>query len=394
MKNFYFTLILSSLFAYSAQAQCNQPDLGALEGIVIERYYTSDENDATDSDGGNLPAGSVTWRIYADLKPEYRVLSVFGSPNNEMKIEIQNSYEFFNNEDRGDIVGNAIMANRLNDNTVALDSYITVGAASNMHWGVLKSLDPDGSFIGGSNNDGGSAGVANGLLYNTNPLDGVAVTLADGLLEGTVPEVTLVPGAADFEMFDNVNSPNSLVTQNAAYAVLGGTAGPTADNHVLLAQLTSNGVISGCINIQIGIPTELIGNGFNCKSEIRYFATLTPEDEALGNGNTVVWAAGTVSELCFMLDATSSVRDAARLPKFDLYPNPTNETFYINMFDNATEMRYEIVDTYGHVVKQKNIGATAEGMNIEIPVSDLPAGLYLVRVYSNGIASVKKLIKN
>ncbi len=394
MKNLYFTAFLTAFVSIAAYGQCNQPDLGAIEGIVIERYYTSDENDATDTDGGTLAAGSITWRIYADLKPEYRMLSIFGSPNNELRIEVQSPYQFFNNEDRGDITGSAIMANRLNDNTVALDSYIAVGAASNSHWGVLKELDADGSFIGGSNNDGGSEGIAAGLLSNTNPLDGVAVTVADGLLEGSVPEVTLVPGAGDFEMFDNTNSSNILLTQNSAYAVLGGTAGPTPDNHLLIAQLTSNGTITGCINLQIGIPQALIGNGFNCKSEIRYFASLTPEDLALGNGTSVVWAAASIAELCFVLDPTVNVRDVAKLPSFDLYPNPSSESFYIHLFDNTSDMRYEIVDSYGHVVKQKYIGVNSPGANIEISVNDLAAGIYLVRVYSNGVASVKKLVKN
>jgi len=56
----------------------------------------------------------------------------------------------------------------------ALDSWLTLGLATKKaaktYFGVLKSLDTDGSVIVGSNNDGGSAVIPGGLLSNSDPL--------------------------------------------------------------------------------------------------------------------------------------------------------------------------------------------------------------------------------
>jgi hypothetical protein len=39
-----------------------------LEDIFVETYYITDENDARDPmHSGEIPAGSVTYRIYVDL---------------------------------------------------------------------------------------------------------------------------------------------------------------------------------------------------------------------------------------------------------------------------------------------------------------------------------------
>ena len=39
-----------------------------LEGIIVEKYYISNENDkAVDGDGGELPNNSVTYRVYVDM---------------------------------------------------------------------------------------------------------------------------------------------------------------------------------------------------------------------------------------------------------------------------------------------------------------------------------------
>jgi hypothetical protein len=66
-----------------------------LEDIIVEKYYISDANDATvNSAGGVLPVGSVTYRIFVDMLPNYILQSVYGDPNHELRI--QTSTLFFN----------------------------------------------------------------------------------------------------------------------------------------------------------------------------------------------------------------------------------------------------------------------------------------------------------
>lgn len=63
MKITQFSLVfcLTMLFQLNGNAQ--------LQKVIVEKYYISDANDATDTLGGGLSAGSTTYRIYVDLVP-------------------------------------------------------------------------------------------------------------------------------------------------------------------------------------------------------------------------------------------------------------------------------------------------------------------------------------
>ena len=58
-----------------------------LENVVVETYYISDANDTNANlDGGILPIGSVTYRIYADMLPGYKFQAAYGVPGHDLKI--------------------------------------------------------------------------------------------------------------------------------------------------------------------------------------------------------------------------------------------------------------------------------------------------------------------
>jgi hypothetical protein len=221
-----------------------------LENVYLETYYVSDANDATDTDGGNLPAGSVTYRIFLDLEEGYELQAVFGNEAHELRFETTTL--FFNNEDRGEETGDVIPDNRLDENTVALDSWVTMSAASESHFGVLKENDADGSIVGGANNDGGSEGIAGGLLANTDPSAGIPLTTSDGLIDGTVPTVTVV--GLDLSVFGDQNAGPLFSSNGGAWSVLEGVTGPDQDNIILIAQITTDGELSYSLNIQLGTP--------------------------------------------------------------------------------------------------------------------------------------------
>ena len=87
MKTFITTLILSFFVGQYASAQ--------LEKVIIEKYYVSDANDATDVDGGGVAVGSTTYRIYVDLKPGTILKRIYGDANHPFSIS--SSEVFFNN---------------------------------------------------------------------------------------------------------------------------------------------------------------------------------------------------------------------------------------------------------------------------------------------------------
>ena len=161
-----FILFQFILFLNNLQAQ--------IENIIVEKYYISDSNDAMDTTGGALEVGSVTYRIYADLMPGTRLRKIYGDANHAFKIS--STEIFFNNKADGQSFGKDFSKNRLEENTVALDTWLTIGqiarVASKTYFGVLKINDDDGSFIGGLNNDGGSSGIPGRSRVTTAPKPG------------------------------------------------------------------------------------------------------------------------------------------------------------------------------------------------------------------------------
>ena len=295
MKN--AALLLSTalfLAAPATNAQYTPPDGTGLENVIVETYYVADAEDNADVDGSSvpLPVGAVTYRVFLDLKDGYQLLTAGGFANHPFTISTSTS--FWNNEDRGDAWGDAINDIHLGKNTVAIDSWLTAGAASDAHWGVPKADDTNGSIVGGANNDGGSNGVP--LLDNAASQVGIPLTEADGLSNISVPpSVTYVGGPPEF--FNTNTSDNTYSNDNFGWAVLGGVASPLPGNKVLIGQFTTDGTLSFCLNIWVRIPDSLVCNDPNCHTVEEYYAVLLESDTS-GNG-----FAGdnkfTIPSLCF-----------------------------------------------------------------------------------------------
>ena len=214
-----------------------------LEKIIVEKYYISNTADSTGS-VGTLPTGSVTYRVYADMLPGYKFQALYGNPDHALKINTTTS--FFNNEDRGAKTANDILSTQLKNNTVALDSWLSVGASAKGQFGVLKTED-DGKA---------NLLTLNTLLKNNAAAMGIPLTTQDGNEVGSPESVTLIGFSNELDIFDATSlAGNSLITNNAAISALNGATGPTAENRVLLGQFTTNGVFTFEFNIQIGTPT-------------------------------------------------------------------------------------------------------------------------------------------
>lgn len=258
-------------------AQYAPPDPAGFQGLIVEPYYVADSVDASDTDGSSeLVEGAVTYRVFVDLKPGYKLITVGGFTNHP--ITFNTSTTLFNNDDRGEAWGGSINDIHLNKNTTAIDSWLAMGAASDAHWGVLKTADTDGSVVGGANNDGGSTGTP--LLTNTTPLMGIALTDQDGLDASSVPPLVASVGQAP-NMFDPAGS-SSYSNDNFAWSVLGGTTGPDTANRILIGQFTTDGQLQLCFNLWVRIPDTLVCPDPNCHEIMEFYATLLPSDTAGG----------------------------------------------------------------------------------------------------------------
>ena len=229
-----------TLLGFCAQAQ------NGLEGIIVEKYYVSNASDVAGSIG-TLSSNSTTYRIFADMLPGYKFQAAYGVPAHELRI--QTTTKFFNNEDRGAITP-TYSKTQAADNTVMLDTWVSVGAACTGNFGILKSEDNGVATV--VNNDG--------LLMN-NAGDPPPVSSQDGLIAGTPQAVTLVGFTNELDIIDATSQQGNLIsTFNGSWASLTGSTGPTAANKVLIGQFTTNGCFTFELNIQIGTPTGGVEN--------------------------------------------------------------------------------------------------------------------------------------
>ena len=253
-----FLAILSCFFL--------SPVFSQIENVIVETYYISDANDASDTTGGGIEIGSKTYRIYLDLLPGTRVKKIYGDQNHPLIFS--STENFFNNKVDGQTFGKEFSKNRLQENTVALDSWLTLGQttrnAAVTYFGVLKVNDSNGSFIGGSNNDGGSEAIADGLLSNNAIELGIPLTEKDGM--DTAQNVPAAWGdygfidvltEIDSTIFGSVISGNNFNSRNAGLLNSGVTGVDSLLNHVLVAQLTTKGEISFELNIEVEIPQQI-----------------------------------------------------------------------------------------------------------------------------------------
>lgn len=227
-----------------------------IEGVHVETYYVTDANDATDTLGvsGGLAEGTRTYRVFIDLCTDCALRGIYGSTCHPLII--QSTAPIFNHADRGRSFGHAINNSWLDEGTVALDSWLSLGAATNQRFGIRKELDDDGSTVGGTNSDGGSAEIAGGLLVNSESAVGIPLTTADGLVPlngaSALPPSFNPTGDDIGPVFGAETSAAEFISDSCRIGcATPGTHGPTDANEILIAQITTNGDLNFEINIEV-----------------------------------------------------------------------------------------------------------------------------------------------
>lgn len=359
MKRIYLVaLMLITGFVSKAQ--------NGLENVVVETYYISNANDASaDLDGGVLPVGSVTYRIYADLLQGYKFQAAYGVPGHDLKIATTTL--FWNNEDRGSTSPTFSKTNAVR-NTVMLDSWLSVGAACNGNFGIMKSMD-----------DGLNNAVNNyspQVLQNNDPAMGIPLTVQDGFFAGLPEAVTAVGISNEITVFDNQNDGTNgplFMTNNGSWASLNGSIGDPFDNKVLIAQITTNGTLSFELNIQIGTPTGGVEN---------YVASNPVTGEI------------SIPSLTYTSPSIGIFTPTTKNLSFSAFPNPVENNLFINTSNiKSEEVVYSIFDLTGKMVANGLFAVNAQNNIQQIEVDKLNTGLYFIELSVNGISSTQKFIK-
>ena len=420
-----------------------------LEQIIVEKYYVSTTADAAGS-LGTLPVGSVTYRIYADMLPGYCFKALYGDANHTLKINT--TTKFFNNEDRGATTANAIDSKYLKTNSVALDSWFSVGASAIGQFGVLKSED----------NGAANLVLANTLLKNNVADLGISLSTQDGNMAGNPEAVTFIGFASELAILDASSQiGGSLILNNHAISALttNGAVGPTIENRVLLGQFTTDGVFTFELNLQIGkIDTDviqyfvannalnseisipsliLVPNGLSIKApltavvneEIEITATISDpnikitqveffvDDVSVGIDKTlpyaVKWKPSIVGshtlkaiasdDFGVKLTSLSSAIDVKLVGLNELltsnfyinvFPNPANDFLTITLINlkNNQDVNLSIFDFKGSFISTTLIPVNSNDFKHKLDVSNLKSGVYFINITTENEAIVEKII--
>lgn len=362
------------------------PDTEALECVVVERYYVSGADDSQD---GLLPEGSVTYRVFLDMKPTYEAQIMFGTNNHPLDIKTTTT---FYNHSFGESMGagvNAALFPTPVATTIALDSYITIGAATSDHTGVLKASDPDATSILGQGD----------YLTNFSELaDEPAVSVADGYVAGPIAGTGSIGIPQPMlDIFGTESNGSEFEINDGSWYLLEGLTGLDDDNLVLVGQFTTDGTLTFNMNVQMLIPEELqcFATPTCNKVGIMYVHSTHADDEAFNNDieqDRVIYQTDCMSfNSSEIPDGLEEKKLAAKA--FDLFPNPTSENFNIHFNEDLTNVQYNLYDVEGRVLQQGLAGNAYTGRQLTIQTGRLEAGTYLLQIVSEQGVGVKRIVK-
>lgn len=426
-----------------------------IEKVIVETYYIADANDLTDTDGGKLDSGSVTYRVYVDLKPGNKLRKIFGDKNHPLKVS--STKPFFNNVD-GETYARNLKKGLYNSGTVPLDTWLTLGQTAGKttdgkaNFGILKPQDTNGSFVGGQNNSGGSAGIAGGLLTNSVATMGLPVTTADGMMTMALPNYTWTEfgirdflSGADTTIFGSLVKRSVFTSTTALLDNKPGVQGLVPDsNQVLIAQFTTAGQLKFELNIEVeqtdkdGLPQTVryvangdtllegeIASGYltfpyvplcGCKDYryLEYSAKYECADPArcqtlvrYGCRDTMACNFDPLANFampglccypgqCLGRDIAvvcPGVRGARA--ECSLHPNPAQEQIFLDMISGEQlPVSYALYDYSGTQVRTGDLGVQQLLVNYPIDLSGLGNGIYLCRVLTGTQESHFLFIKN
>jgi hypothetical protein len=435
-------VILAGILSTGSMAQ--------IENVIVETYYLSDDVDKGDSTnkGTELREGSVTYRIFVDLAEGSAIDAITGSP--EHPIVITSTEDFYNYNGiyfSGYCFGYEISKGKLAFGNIALDSWLTIGMATNLQMGIPKNLDSDGSIVGGIHN-------LQGLQSNVAREMGIPLIQSDGLIypDSTIDLNKFFSQAltmdSTFGIHTNSNLfiyDDSLKSNLLQYS--GGLQGPTAENIVMIGQFTTHGDLSFRINLRVSIRSDsdydivyhyvgtdtLTNNSENiyyskwlnypyergCTDP--FFAEYDPKaiiedgscsdsiklgcaDPAACNFNPSVNV--DVPQLCCYGPDDCDNRNidivcpgyynSEGIVNFRLYPNPAAGIINLDITTSGvTGAEISVISGYGDVLFKKELGNIDINYLGSVDISNLDEGFYLIKlITTDGYSLTKSFIKN
>ena len=205
-----------------------------IEQVLVETYHVQEGS----AEGPQL----MTYRIYLDLAPEHSLQVIYGDEKHTLRIETTPA--FFNTENGSVVYGDRLIVDPKNFDALAMDSWLTIGMVGSDHVGVPRELDMDGSILECPTPLASGARAQGAILE---PL-----CIADGL--AAAPEAREVVTWRLDQGYLGTAKGTVILSNDAAWGMLGGMKGATEENVVLVAQITTSGPLHFVLNAQVGLP--------------------------------------------------------------------------------------------------------------------------------------------
>jgi hypothetical protein len=364
-----------------------------LEKIIVEKYYVTNAADSTEADQeaadfslpvtkNVLPVGSTTYRVYADMLPGYKLLSIYADAPHAHKLIFRTTTSFYNHPE-GDNTPATTTKAKITNSLRAIDSYFTLGSVCTTTYGILKK-DDDGQM-----NTITVATNPAGVLLNNTPEIGVPLTTQDGMITGgaTIVKPALGGFTNELDPFgDGTIVGDTMVFLDGSIYTTAGAVGPVpADNRVLIAQLTTKGKLTFHLNVLVQAPD---GKG-------EFYVSSNPQQD-VPNQHEIYIPSLNYPDTTVVTDIPNFSSKTNNEVLFSVYPNPVNDHVTLELIASEPNSKgsYTIYGIIGNVITHKELNGINGNYKEVVDMSLLAKGLYTIQMNVNGISSAKKIIKN
>jgi hypothetical protein len=210
--------------------------------------------------------------------------------------------------------------------------------------------------------------------------------LVDGGVDVGLPYGGKAPDIGAFEIFDGQVNQNKLPVVSISFPVKGTSFVPPATVSVSVEAYDPDGTIS---------KVELYNGSKKLAETAVAPYSFTLKDLPAGSYNIVAIATDDLKAIAISATLELSVlTQNQRSNQFNLYPNPNNGRFTVDLpaLTETDSYMLTIVDLIGNTVYREEV--SSEESTIPFDLTDLKSGIYVMMIASGQILLTQKLIKN
>ena len=272
--------------------------------------------------------------------------------------------------------------------------YTDEGGDRRVYYGVNSV--PNVAIDGGWNNNGNS--LTQGIMDQFKSVPAFIDLDVKHTISGQKIDVEI-----DADLLNAFSSPaNTLhvaVVENITYQNIG-TNGETEFHHVMKKMLpdASGTTIGAQAKGQQNWTMSYTFNGSyrlsnNASDPINHATEHSIED--FNNIGVIAWIQDAGTKEVFQSASNMQsigILENLKALDFSVYPNPANDFVNIRFNENNTDISIELINALGQTVYSEAIEDTYMGESVELNISSLKTGIYIVKVATEGKLTSQKLV--